>query len=214
MIRILFAAAIAAIAVSNEAPGQSPPRPSVGAAEGQQADPPLFRHATVNHAWAATQKTRRPMLVFVTSDHCIFCKKMLRETFAHPQIGRGVAGYSEPVVLDASESPELAKKLGIRAYPTTLVISYDNQLLHKVEGFVEPQEFAQRLWPVFRQAASARRVAARNAAVRGAPAADAVEARPTAASPQASPQQSPRQASDDTLDNLRQAILGDPGVRN
>ncbi|MBX3427310.1 MAG: thioredoxin family protein [Pirellulales bacterium] len=124
----------------------------------------MFRHVDVQRAWQATRTTGRPMLVFVTSNNCAFCKKMVRETFAHPQIRDSVVGSSEPVVLNASHAPELAKRLGVRSYPTTLVISSDSQLLQRIEGFVEPQEFADRVWPVFVQTAAARQAALANPA--------------------------------------------------
>lgn len=164
------------------ASAQTPPSPAAQApryAAPRDAAPlptpnrkPLFRHRNVPKAWEAVQGSRRPMFLYVTSENCVYCKKMIAETFAHPQIHAGLAAYAEPVLLNATEDPKLAKKLGVRAFPTTLVISPDSKLLCRIDGFVEPVEFAERVWPVLQQADADRRIALRTApADRSGPAA-------------------------------------------
>ncbi|MCA9260339.1 MAG: thioredoxin family protein [Planctomycetales bacterium] len=117
---------------------------------------PLFRHRDVNQAWSATQSSRRPMFLYFTSDSCRYCKKMVQQTLSHPQIASELAAYAEPVEINASKTPELARKLGVRAYPTTLVISPENQVLFRAEGYMEPRAFVDRMWPVLRQSEAAR----------------------------------------------------------
>lgn len=121
---------------------------------------PLFRHASINRAWSVAQSSRLPMLVYVTSENCLFCEKMREETFSKPQISAGISAFTEPFMFNAVEAPELAKKLGVRAFPTTLIISPDSKLLHRIEGFVTADEFAETVWPVLRQANETRRLAA------------------------------------------------------
>lgn len=119
----------------------------------------LFRHTTFQQAWMAVQEGRRPMFLYVRSDNCRYCKKMLRETLSHPQISAGIAAYAEPFAFNASHAPELARKLGVQGFPTTLIISPDQELLCKIEGFLDAQEFAERVWPVLGKAETERRVA-------------------------------------------------------
>jgi thioredoxin-like negative regulator of GroEL len=145
---------------------QVPSTPSDNPAPGEEGKVLLFRHASLDHAWGATQQSRRPIFVYVTSDHCYFCQKMASETWSHPQIAAGVAGYTEPVMVDASRAPEVAKKLGVRAFPTTLIISHEGKLLHRIEGFAAPRAFAEQVWPVLRLAESERQTALAEAAAR------------------------------------------------
>lgn len=147
MVLLLAAAAHGQVRLSN----------ATGAAGQRQ---PLFRHATIDRAWSAAQSSRLPMLIYVTSENCHFCEKMREETFSKPQIGAGISVSTEPVMFNAVDAPELAKKLGIRAFPTTLIISPDSKLLHRIEGFVTADEFAETVWPVLRQANKTRRLAA------------------------------------------------------
>ena len=88
------------------------------------------------------------MLLFITSDHCYYCKKMVAETLSHPQLAPVFARLFETAAVNANRNPELADKLGVRAYPTTLVISPEGQLLSKLEGFVAPQEIGKHLNPI------------------------------------------------------------------
>lgn len=101
---------------------------------------------------------------------------MLQETLSHPQVAAGVAAYAEPVTFNASRTPEVAQKLGVRAYPTTLIISPQNKLIGRVEGFVPPQELAKRMWPVLQQAEQQRRSAIAAETARATPAAQATPA--------------------------------------
>ncbi|MCO6043260.1 thioredoxin family protein [Aeoliella sp. ICT_H6.2] len=173
MLRICLTAliAIAGGVAGAQQPAAAPryAAPPVPRAAARPQAPVLFRHANIDQAWKASQTSGRPMFLYVTSDNCMYCKKMLQETLAHPQITAGVAAYAEPAAFNASQLPELAQKLGVRAYPTTLVISPQNKLLGKIEGFVPPQELAKQFWPVLEQAEQARRTAINAAAAREKP---------------------------------------------
>lgn len=124
----------------------------------------LFRHETVEQAWSASQSSRRPMLLYVTTDSCYYCKKMITDTLKNPEVNSALASYTEPTLVNAAKSPELAKRLGVRAYPTTLIISPDNRLLHRVVGYAVPAEFSAGAWPVLQQSQGERRLAQRDAA--------------------------------------------------
>lgn len=109
-----------------------------------------FEYAEPGAAWAAAQESRDPVLLFVTSDHCYYCKKMLNETLLHPQLAPAVAQLFETATINADRSPELAQGLGVRAFPTTLIVSPDGRLLSKLEGYVAPQMLGEQLNPVLR----------------------------------------------------------------
>lgn len=109
----------------------------------------LFQHDTFQSAWAAGHESQRPVLLYVTSNNCLYCKKMLRQTLSNPQVSRMIGDHAESYAFNATQMPELAKRLGVRGFPATLIISPDRELLYQIDGFVEPQEFVSRVWPVF-----------------------------------------------------------------
>jgi thioredoxin-related protein len=108
----------------------------------------LFKHATLRQGWESAVENKKPLLVMFTSDNCIFCKKMLTKTYAHPTVQQLLAVKTESVVAHADDHGVLVKKLGIRGFPTSLLISPQGEVLDVMEGFVEPHEFVQRVTPL------------------------------------------------------------------
>lgn len=124
-------------------------------AQAQQAKPAAaFKHPNVDQAWQAAQQSKRPLLLFIHSDNCRFCVKMEKETFSHPKLAAALATAAETVSVHSEDHPELMKRLGVRAYPTTVVISPDGKEIGRVEGFLDAPRFAAKMFtpPAERQA--------------------------------------------------------------
>ena len=105
----------------------------------------IFKFSSYPAAWTSAQTTNRPILVFATSSNCPHCVRMVGETFRSSQVSRFVNDSFETVYVNRAEQPELAAKLKVRWYPTTLVVGPDNQVIDVIEGYVDPKTFAQRL---------------------------------------------------------------------
>ena len=108
----------------------------------------LFTQTSVEKAWKSATSRQTPMLVMFTADNCKFCKKMLNETYGHPGIQRMLSGRTETVLAHANNYRDLTKKLGVRGYPTTLLVSPKGEVLDFMQGFVEPRDFAERVGPI------------------------------------------------------------------
>jgi len=109
----------------------------------------VFRFTSYPAAWTAAQKSNRPILVFATAPGCSHCVKMIGETYQQPKISQFLGDSFETVYVDRAEQPELAAKLQVRWFPTTIVVSPDNQVLDVIEGYVDAATFAQRLRTTF-----------------------------------------------------------------
>ena len=144
MIRLLPASIALAMLValgSHPALGQVAKRP---AAKPKQ----LFVHKNIEQGWKSATKARKPLLVMFTSDGCLYCEKMIKETYGHPAIKRMLLADTETVLAHADNYPALVQKLGIRGFPSTVLVAPDGTVLDFVEGFVEPRAFAQRVQPL------------------------------------------------------------------
>lgn len=108
----------------------------------------LFAHADIEQAWQSAVEKNKPLLVMFTSDHCAYCQKMLSETYGHPLIRRLLTSKAETVLAHAEDYDVLIKRLGIRGFPTTLLVSPQGEVLDVMEGYVDPQEFAKRVNPL------------------------------------------------------------------
>ncbi len=105
----------------------------------------VFKYSSYPAAWTSAQSTNRPILVFATSTNCPHCTRMVGETYRAPQVSRFLNDSFETVYVSRSEQPDLAAKLKIRLFPTTIVVGPNNQVLDVIEGYVDSKTFAQRL---------------------------------------------------------------------
>lgn len=118
---------------------------------GSVAGDGVFDHTTVEAAWKEATDHRRPLLVMFTSDNCTYCRKMVADTYSNPQIRQLLRGRTESVMAHADDYAALIKKLGIRGYPSSLLISPEGEVLDFIEGYLEPKAFAQRVRPLLDQ---------------------------------------------------------------
>ena len=101
----------------------------------------------LKEAAAESQKTGKPILITFTASWCHYCHKLLGETFADPQVISRVNEYFVPVVLDADENERAVELLGIEAFPSTVVISPELNVLGRITGFHRAPQMTQQLAP-------------------------------------------------------------------
>lgn len=107
-----------------------------------------FEYLAVDDAWQAAQESQVPMLLFVTSDHCYYCKKMVAETYTHPELAPAFAKLFETVAVEQADNPQLVEQLGVRMFPTTLIVSPAGSLLGRLEGHVPAENIGEKLNPI------------------------------------------------------------------
>lgn len=106
---------------------------------------PLFRHASYPDAWTASQKTNRPILLFVSMSGCHHCDKMMAESYHTPQMKEMISESFEPVYVTRKAHPKLVKALKIKWYPTTVLVGPNNKVMDVIEGYVDTKTFRRRL---------------------------------------------------------------------
>jgi thioredoxin-related protein len=87
-------------------------------------------------------------LVMFTSNNCTFCRKMINDTYSNRQVKDLLRGRTESVMAHSDDYASLIKKLGIRGYPSSLLISPEGEVLDFMEGYVDAQAFAKRIGPL------------------------------------------------------------------
>jgi protein disulfide-isomerase len=102
-------------------------------------------HTDVQKAWSATCQNGRPLLVFVTRDHCVYCTQMKDLTYAHPAVAGAINRSFVPLLLDAAAASPLLSQLRVSVYPSTFVISAQAVILDRIDGYVPPAILAGRL---------------------------------------------------------------------
>lgn len=140
LMALICAAAIPAVQ------GDEPPRTASLAPSAK----PLLRHGVFRFtsypaAWTAAQESNRPILVYATAPNCPHCVRMIEQTYAASQVKRLATDSFETVYVDRAEQPELAAKLRIRYFPTTIIVAPNNEVLDVIEGYVDAAALNQRL---------------------------------------------------------------------
>jgi thioredoxin-related protein len=117
-----------------------------------------------NQAWQSAQQDQRLMLLFITTQNCLYCRKMEHETFSNQKVVWGIQQSFIPVSVAAEQNEALVKKFRVNSYPTTVIVSPKSGVLDYMVGYVGPDEFSRRLDAATKRsdtAATARRRATR-----------------------------------------------------
>jgi protein disulfide-isomerase len=87
----------------------------------------------------------RPVLLFVTTEHCVYCEKMQSQAFRDGDIIREVRRGFVPARLKLDPKSELAQQLRITIYPTTLIIDTDGTILDYARGYLTTEDLRHRM---------------------------------------------------------------------
>lgn len=116
-------------------------------ARAQVGAPPsrIYWAQSPQRAMALARHSRLPILAFVTSEGCGYCRKMESTVWSHPQIISQVEAGFVPLKLVASQHRQLIASLGIRAYPTTILFTPEGKVIHRAQGYMPPLQVARLL---------------------------------------------------------------------
>jgi thiol:disulfide interchange protein len=117
---------------------------------------PFTRSRTTSPDWnkdsgSALQQARsesKPLLVFLYTDWCTYCKQMDGKTFADPgvidELGQRFVWLRLNAETD-SQGIEMQRRFGITGFPTILFLDPSGRELDRIAGFVPPDQFPGRV---------------------------------------------------------------------
>ena len=97
---------------------------------------------SADQAGSLARQFNLPVLVYVTSDHCAYCRRMDREVWSNPDIISMVEEGFIPLKLNAVEDAAMVAALKVRAFPTTLLFSPHLQFSCGATGYLPPNHLA------------------------------------------------------------------------
>ena len=110
----------------------------------QQADAIRWLESA-DEAMRLAKQTGKPILAYVTSDHCGYCRKMERESWSSPGVIGSVNQQYIPLKINASRQPEQAKALQVQAFPTTLLLTQEGRVATGSAGYLAPAQLTTLL---------------------------------------------------------------------
>ncbi len=102
-------------------------------------------HADVHEAWQLAQAQQRPLLLYITMPGCGYCRKMEADTLRDPAIAEHIQQNFVAAHFDGQANPQLARRLGVQVYPTTVIVAPENRIIASIRGYVAPQQMQARL---------------------------------------------------------------------
>ncbi len=105
--------------------------------------PVLLMSGELKDALIEAKKTHKPLMVYVKSDSCAYCKKMQTKTLSDKSVKKNMEGF---IFVKTDKSSEDAKKYlpKTRYTPTTYFISPKFKVVNTVKGFLNKDDF--NLW--------------------------------------------------------------------
>lgn len=108
------------------------------------ADTPMW-HDNFETGWDAARRSGRPMLIFITSEHCQFCDAMKKNTLCDAGIRSRIAAGFVPIILRPDTNPSILARIPVTTYPTTLLaIPRGKVIAHRV-GYQPPDRLHELL---------------------------------------------------------------------
>jgi thiol-disulfide isomerase/thioredoxin len=101
------------------------------------------------------QASRRPILAAVTAVWCGPCRQMKELTLNDPEVARLLAENFVTLMIDGDRHPDVIARLGVAAYPTTLLLNSDGGVAQRWVGFQSAESFRSELRQALRSGGGA-----------------------------------------------------------
>ena len=92
----------------------------------------------LNAAHRVSLQENKPMLLVISADWCTHCRKLWTNTLDDPELANHVNASFVSVRLDLDRNKRIAKILGVRSIPCSIVLSPRADLLGRLTGHAEP----------------------------------------------------------------------------
>lgn len=112
--------------------------------------PPVAWRGWEAEAFEQAQSEQKYLLVSVQAAWCHWCHVMNDETFGNARIRQLLADRYVAIKVDSDDRPDLAERFQDYAWPATVLLTPDAQMVIGVRGYRSPEDFA----PMLEQVAS------------------------------------------------------------
>jgi hypothetical protein len=114
---------------------------------------PGFAQPPAGVAWRTDYNAARkeaadrglPLLIVVGTDDCFYCRKLDASTFRNSEVAQLTANGFVPLKVNAAADAALCKALRVNVYPTTVLAGADGKIHAFIEGYLEPERYAEHM---------------------------------------------------------------------
>lgn len=114
-------------------------------------------NSNLSEALAESKQTGQPLLLFVMVDNCPYCLKMKRTSFLDDQVTKQIGQSYVATQVNADNYRQYIRDLGVQLFPSTVIISPDNKIIDRINGYLNAQALNRRLLSASQRARIARK---------------------------------------------------------
>ncbi|MBB3209038.1 MULTISPECIES: thioredoxin family protein [Pirellulaceae] len=102
-------------------------------------------HDSLESGWKEAKETGRPMVIFITSEQCVYCDAMKRDTLCDESVRKRLVSRFVPIRLRPGTNNQVLSRIRISAYPTTLVAHPKGKVMTHRIGYQPVAKFHEML---------------------------------------------------------------------
>ena len=107
--------------------------------------PTITWNDSTSRAVLAARESGRPLLVYVSSPNCGYCRQMERETWSDSAVATLVTGTFVPLKIDGERESRWIDRFAIQGFPAVIVLSSSGATVLRIEGYQTPSRILRRL---------------------------------------------------------------------
>ncbi|NND98635.1 MAG: thioredoxin family protein [Pirellulaceae bacterium] len=96
-------------------------------------------YTDLQSGWLESKRLGLPMVIFITSDRCVYCDAMKRDTWCNSDIQNSLSGDFIAIRLTPKTNHETLSRIKIPAFPTTLLGSPSGKVIAHRVGYQPPR---------------------------------------------------------------------------
>lgn len=104
-----------------------------------ESGPPIW-YDDFDAGWRESKRSGLPMVVFITSDNCIYCDAMKKDTWCDGEILGQLRHDFVAIQLKRDRDSELLSRITVPSYPMTLVASPEGKVIDQRLGYQPPDQ--------------------------------------------------------------------------
>jgi TolA-binding protein len=103
--------------------------------------PEIHFRTNYSEARLEAEKKGLPIVLFLTTDNCMWCQRLVAETFGEPTITKVMNEKYVPLRVHALQDPGLIQSLKVTSFPTVILAGPDGKILTTIQGFKDAVRF-------------------------------------------------------------------------
>ena len=103
--------------------------------------PEIAFRSSYGDARQEAEKRGLPIVLYLTTDNCMWCQRLVAETFGDPAVAKLMNSKFVPLKVHAAQEPGLIQALKVTSFPTVILAGPDGKILTTVQGFKDAVRF-------------------------------------------------------------------------